>query len=43
MLLQDKMTFLAFGYNSALSVIMMAITLTIAVVYFRFMSLGKQP
>jgi multiple sugar transport system permease protein len=41
MLLQDKMTFLAFGYNSALSVIMMLITLTIAVVYFRFMTLGR--
>ena len=42
MLLQDKMTFLAFGYNSALSVIMMAITLIIAVVYFRLMTLGGQ-
>lgn len=42
MLLQEKMTFLAFGYNSALSVIMMLITLIIAVVYFRLMTLGGQ-
>ncbi|MBN2553461.1 MAG: sugar ABC transporter permease [Spirochaetales bacterium] len=42
MLLQDKMTFLVFGYNSALSVIMMIITLVIAVVFFRFMTLGEQ-
>lgn len=42
MLLQDKMTFLVFGYNSALSVIMMLITLIIAVVYFRLMTLGEQ-
>ncbi len=42
MLLQDKMTFLVFGYNSALSVIMMLITLAIAAVYFRFMTVGRQ-
>lgn len=42
MLLQDKMKFLVFGYNSALSVIMMLITLIIAVVYFRLMTLGGQ-
>jgi multiple sugar transport system permease protein len=42
MLLQEKMTFLSFGYNSALSVIMMLITLIIAVVYFRLMTLGGQ-
>lgn len=42
LLLQEKMTFLSFGYNSALSVIMMLITLIIAVVYFRLMTLGGQ-
>ena len=42
MLLQEKMTFLVFGYNSALSVIMMFITLIIAVVYFRLMTIGGQ-
>jgi len=42
MFLQEKMTFLLFGYNSALSVIMMLITLFIAVVYFRFMTAGRE-
>ncbi len=38
MLLQEKMTFLVFGYNSALSVIMMLITLAIAFFYLRLMT-----
>jgi multiple sugar transport system permease protein len=38
MLLQEKMTFLAFGYNSALSVIMMLITLAIAFFYLKLMT-----
>jgi len=43
MLLQEKMTFLVFGYNSALSVVMMLLTLVVAAVYFRFMTPGRQP
>lgn len=38
MLLQEKMTFLVFGYNSALSVIMMLITLAIAFFYLKLMT-----
>jgi len=38
MLLQEKMTFLVFGYNSALSVIMMLITLGIAFFYLKLMT-----
>jgi len=38
MLLQEKMTFLVFGYNSALSVIMMLITLVIAFFYLKLMT-----
>jgi len=38
MLLQEKMTFLVFGYNSALSVIMMLITLGIAFCYLKLMT-----
>jgi multiple sugar transport system permease protein len=43
MLLQEKMTFLVFGYNSALSVIMMLLTLAVAAVYFRSLTPGRQP
>jgi multiple sugar transport system permease protein len=38
MLLQEKMTFLVFGYNSALSVIMMVITLGMAFFYLKLMT-----
>jgi ABC-type sugar transport system permease subunit len=40
-LLQEKMKFLLFGYNSALSVIMMIITLGIAAFYLKMMTLKK--
>ena len=42
LLLREKMTYLAFGYNSALSIIMMIITLIIAAGYLRFMTLGRE-
>jgi len=38
MLLQQKMVLLSFGYNSALSVVMMAITLIVAAIYLRLMT-----
>jgi multiple sugar transport system permease protein len=38
MLLQQKMVYLLFGYNGALSVLMMLITLVIAAVYLKLMS-----
>ncbi|MFZ2636937.1 MAG: sugar ABC transporter permease [Rectinemataceae bacterium] len=38
MLLKEKMTYLDFGYNSALSVIMMVITLLVALVYLKMMA-----
>ncbi len=41
MLLQEKMTFLVFGYNSALSVIMMLITLGIAFFYLKLMTVER--
>ncbi|MFB0506718.1 MAG: carbohydrate ABC transporter permease [Thermodesulfobacteriota bacterium] len=42
MLLQEKMTFLVFGYNSALSVIMMLITLGIAFFYLKLMTAERR-
>jgi ABC-type sugar transport system permease subunit len=42
MLLQEKMTFLVFGYNSALSVIMMLITLAIAFFYLKLMTAERR-
>jgi multiple sugar transport system permease protein len=41
MLLQEKMIHLVFGYNSALSVVMMLITLLIAAVYLKLMTAGR--
>ncbi len=42
MLLQEKMTYLVFGYNSALSVIMMLITLAIAFFYLKLMTAERR-
>jgi multiple sugar transport system permease protein len=42
MLLQEKMTFLVFGYNSALSVIMMLITLGVAFFYLKLMTVERR-
>lgn len=42
LLLQEKMTHIAFGYNSALSIIMMIMALVIAAGYLRLMALGQE-
>ena len=42
LVLQEKMMYLVFGYNAALSVIMMILTLAIAGLYLKFMTMGKE-